>query len=760
MPLSYHPWLVALSIGIAVLASYAALDLAGRVAAERGSRKAWAWLCGGALSMGGGIWSMHFVGMLAWRSPMPLAFDVGITLASLLLAIVASGFALYSVSRSTFSWRRLGWAGALMGIGIAGMHYVGMTAMRMDPPIRYDPVLFALSVAIAMAASMGALQMAWHLRGQTIRSAFWQKTGSALLMGAAIYGMHYTGMAAAIIAPGSVCTAGPQNISSNWLALSVAGFSFLFLLIAIGSALIDSHYEERRLRDALVRAYAERTRAILQTSHDAFIGIGPSGRIIDWNRQAERMFGWPREEALGRPVAELSSPGAPFGVLPPGLPGAEGSRFETTLRDSRGQDIPVEIALTALQGATHSEYFAFVRDISERRRAEQELHDANRRKDEFLAMLGHELRNPLAPISAAAEYLGLIGGGDPRLQHTSAVLARQAGHMRQLVDDLLDVARITRGTIALRKAPVDLRQVARNAVEQVAPLVEELGHRLDLRLPQEDALVAGDEKRLVQVASNLLGNAARYTQDGGEISLAVEVRPMEVVLSVSDNGIGLAPDLLPHVFDLFVQGRRSSDRAQGGLGLGLALVKNLVELHGGSVAADSEGPGRGSRFQVRLPRLTQPAAAQPGEPAQPSSAPAAGASPASLRVLVVDDNADAAQSLSALLQAQGHEVRTAHDAASGLACAIEWRPHAALLDIGLPEIDGYELARRMRRMPETAAAMLVAVTGYGQQKDREAAHAAGFNHHFVKPVDSAALAAVLAAAAAELRKLEGARLPA
>jgi PAS domain S-box-containing protein len=748
MPIDYNPWLVILSVGIAVLASYAALDLAARIAADAGSRKAEFWLLGGALAMGSGIWSMHFVGMLAWQAPIPISYEVSITLASLLLAVIASGFALYSVSRDALGWRRLIGAGLLMGVGIAGMHYVGMAGMQIVPRVRYDPGLVGLSIAIAILASMAALQMSFRLRGQTIRSAFWKKSGCALLMGSAIYGMHYIGMAAAIVAPGSICTAGPNNISNNWLAAAVAGFSFMFLAIALISSLIDAYYEDRLAKDQLIRSYAQRMQAIVETSYDAFIGIGPAGRITDWNVRAERMFGWSRADALGCDVADLIVPASRRDTHLHRLQASAADddmhkRFESMLIDRDGKEFPAEVVLNTLRSGAEVEFFAFVHDITDRRRAEEDLLAANRHKDDFLAMLGHELRNPLAPISAAAELLRYASEGSERLRQTGAVIARQVDHMTQLVDDLLDVSRITRGLITIHSTAVDLRQAVNAAVEQMRGLVDEHAHRLQLQLPSRPACVAGDEKRLVQVIANLLSNAARYTPDGGDILLQVEVAPTHVTLRVRDNGIGLSPDLLPHVFELFMQGKRSSDRSQGGLGLGLALVKSLVGLHGGRVSAHSEGAGRGSEFIVTLPRL--PDAASSADAQRAELAPATAPAPplAALRVLVVDDNVDAANSLMLLLQAQGHIAFAEYGPYAGLTRAIAERPDVLLLDIGLPEMDGYELACRLRAQPETRDATLVAVTGYGQQKDREASLAAGFDYHFVKPVDNAKLSALL-----------------
>jgi CheY-like chemotaxis protein len=330
---------------------------------------------------------------------------------------------------------------------------------------------------------------------------------------------------------------------------------------------------------------------------------------------------------------------------------------------------------------------------------------------------------------------------EARVRHTSDIIARQVDHMTRLVDDLLDVSRVTRGLVTLDKEPLDIKNIVADAVEQVSPLIESRGHLLELQLPQESAGVLGDQKRLVQVIANLLNNSAKYTPDGGRIALRLEVRPQEIVLTVVDNGIGMEPDLVLRVFDLFAQAERTSDRSQGGLGLGLALVKSLVTLHGGNVQASSKGPGQGSTFTVRLPRLfslpVQAARSDNDATGRPSYAKA-------LRVMIVDDNVDAARTLEMFLHASGHDVIVEYDAAAAVERASIDAPGVCLLDIGLPDIDGNELARRLRTVPEMAGAVLIAVTGYGQEQDREKSFAAGFDYHFVKPIDTAKLAALLA----------------
>ena len=376
-----------------------------------------------------------------------------------------------------------------------------------------------------------------------------------------------------------------------------------------------------------------------------------------------------------------------------------------------------------------------------RSQAERELRAADQRKDEFLAMLAHELRNPLAPISTGAHLLKLLHSDNAQITQTCAIIARQVEHMTSLVDDLLDVSRVTRGLVSLSTQTLDLRNVVDDAAEQIRPLIAARRHKVVLDLPPGPAGVKGDHKRLVQVVANLLGNATKYTPEGGHIALQLALAGNEWVLDVSDDGIGMDAILVERVFDLFTQAERTPDRSQGGLGLGLALAKSLVELHGGSVGAASAGLGQGSRFTVRLPRHAQDSEALPGS--APSSMLA---SAAPLRILVVDDNLDAAHTLNLFLRASGHEVEIAYCAADAIEIAKVFAPQVCLLDIGLPDMDGNELARRLRRLPQTSGAVLVAATGYGRQQDRDAASAAGFDHYMVKPVNTVQLGELLAAA--------------
>lgn len=376
------------------------------------------------------------------------------------------------------------------------------------------------------------------------------------------------------------------------------------------------------------------------------------------------------------------------------------------------------------------QWFGINTDVTDTQQAQEELMAADRRKDQFLAMLAHELRNPLAPISAAADLLKLASLDKERIKKTSEIIGRQVAHMRELVDDLLDVSRVTRGLVSLNEERLDLQAVVADAVEQVRTLMQLKMQRLVTDIPDGRLYVKGDRTRLTQVLNNLLNNAAKYTPENGIITIRVASDMDQVEMTVQDTGQGISPKLLPHVFELFTQGERSADRSQGGLGLGLALVKNLVELHGGTVIAASDGIGKGSCFTVSLPRLLTEDTAQAGNAA---ISPSMSASTSS-RILIVDDNQDAAETLAAVMKALGHTVSIAHTAARALERARHELPKTVFLDIGLPEMTGYEVAQCFRAMPELANTILVAVTGYGQPEDKERAFAAGFDHHLVKPV--------------------------
>ncbi|MDB5962608.1 MAG: sensor histidine kinase [Massilia sp.] len=471
------------------------------------------------------------------------------------------------------------------------------------------------------------------------------------------------------------------------------------------------------------------------------------GRIVRVNGRFCQIVGRSPGDLIGQEGRGLLHPddaAASGASLRAVLEGGAPCNIDVRLLRTDGAAVWVTMAVAPVAGAAGdlrdgARVLAVVLDITASKLAESALREADARKDDFLAMLAHELRNPLAPITAAADLMGMVKLDPARLQQTSKIITRQVRHMTALVDDLLDVSRVTRGLIAIEQRELDFNSVIASAVEQARPLIASMGHHLQVNLPPGELLVSGDHKRLVQVVSNLLNNAAKYTPPGGHLGIAVDTSAGEVRLCVSDDGIGIAPALQQRVFDLFAQAERTPDRSQGGLGLGLALVKNMVELHGGEVWCDSAGAGRGSTFTVRLPRLK--AIEEAAAPLD--GAAAAGAAAGALRVMLFDDNMDAATMLGMLLENGGHQVIIEYAPHAALARAAADRFDVCVLDIGLPGVDGNELARRLRADPGTAGCTLIALTGYGLDSDRSAALAAGFDYFFAKPVDVTELTQVL-----------------
>jgi DNA-binding response OmpR family regulator len=378
-----------------------------------------------------------------------------------------------------------------------------------------------------------------------------------------------------------------------------------------------------------------------------------------------------------------------------------------------------------------------------RREAGEALREADQKKDEFLTTLAHELRNPLAPLRNGLQVMKLARSDGPAVEQARTMMERQLGQMVRLIDDLLDVSRISRGKVELRKERVALETVIQHAIETSRPLIENGGHDLNINVPPDPIYVDADLTRLAQVFANLLNNAAKYTERGGGITLAVQRQGSDAVVSVRDTGVGIPAHMLPKVFEMFTQVDRSLERSQGGLGIGLTLVKRLVEMHGGTVAAKSEGHGRGSEFVVRLPVVLSLVGHEPSGEAEPVR------TTARRRILVVDDNRDSATSLAMMLKIMGNETQTAYDGLEALDVGAAFRPDVALLDIGMPKLNGYDAARRIREQPWGKNIVLVALTGWGQEEDRRRSREAGFNTHMVKPVEPAALEKLLAGLQAE-----------
>ncbi len=483
----------------------------------------------------------------------------------------------------------------------------------------------------------------------------------------------------------------------------------------------------------------ERLRTYMDSVTDGFFVLDKEMRFVFVNQALAVRFNRSRPEILGERIWDM-------------FPGATSGEAYVQLNRAMSEHAAIEYEVyfppwdrwfrDKVYPTPDGGLAVYTRDISDEKRAKNvierqnaELREADRQKDEFLAMLAHELRNPLASIGNASEFLSRLTDRDSRWAMPLALLKRQAKQLTRLVDDLLDISRIARGRVALQERLLELTPVIEQAAETVQAIMSEKAHRFVIAKRQSPMYVYGDLSRLVQALSNVLHNAAKYTDAGGEIRLEVIDSESEIAIRVQDNGGGIPSDLLPRVFDLFVQSERTLDRSQGGLGIGLSVVKRLIELHGGSVSAESSGIGAGSTFTIRLPRAEPPRSAEPAPLALPTR---------THRVVVVDDNVDAADSLAMLLRLEGHEVHTAYSAADAIEAARALRPEVMFLDIGLPEMDGYEVARQIQTASTRAAPRLIALTGYGQPEDRQRSKTAGFEGHIVKPVTPEALEAIFA----------------
>jgi PAS domain S-box-containing protein len=521
----------------------------------------------------------------------------------------------------------------------------------------------------------------------------------------------------------------------------------------VGVVLVFRDVTETR-RDVEARL---RLAAIVESSDDAIIGQTLDGGISSWNKGAERLFGYTALEIIGRPLSVLV-PGDHPDELPVIMEkikrGEYIEHFETERVRKDGSRMQMSLTISPVRNAEGEIIGAskIARDITERKRAERALRrseagfrqlaealkEEDRRKNEFLALLAHELRNPLAPLRNGLEVLRLAGNAGRSGEEARTMMERQLQQLVRLVDDLLDLSRISQGKIGLRKAPLTLRAAVVSAIESSRPLLDEKGDELIVNLPESPIYIDGDKARLAQVISNLLNNAAKYSSPRGQISLTVTGEDGEALINVRDKGIGIPAHLLPRVFDMFMQIEGSLNRSQGGLGVGLTIVRRLVELHGGSVEARSEGEGRGSEFIIRLPTVAGPAE-EPGPTANRPVGKVAGH-----RVLIADDNADAADSLAMMLRIMGNEVRTAHDGQAAVEVAADFRPDVILLDIGMPRLSGHEACGRIRALRGGKDAHIVALTGWGQKNDRVRSRQAGFDGHLVKPIEPAALEKLLA----------------
>jgi PAS domain S-box-containing protein len=481
--------------------------------------------------------------------------------------------------------------------------------------------------------------------------------------------------------------------------------------------------------------------SIVESSNDAIIGKSLDGVIQSWNAAAERLFGFTAEQAIGRHISL---------VIPPDLlpeeeqiiarlkAGQRIEQYETERLRGDGQRIRVSLTISPIRDDSGNVIGAskIARDITDQKRLEDDLRrlaadlsETDRRKNEFLATLAHELRNPLAPMSNMLEVVKRANGDGETLRRAHDTIERQLAQLVRLVDDLLDLNRITHDRLELRRSEVELSSIIQQAVEVARPLIDAAGHNLAVDLPAEPIYLHADRARLAQVFGNLLNNSSKYTRSNGQISLTARRVDDEVLVAVKDDGAGIPPDKLDTIFDMFMQVDRSAERSQGGLGIGLTLVKRLAEMHGGSIEARSGGEGQGSEFVVRLPILQKPAVVSDAAATEPVE------SSGQRRILIVDDNRDSADSLAMLLEITGNKTYMAHDGVEAVEAIEKHRPEVVLLDIGLPKLDGHEVCRRVREQPWGKDIVVIALTGWGQEDDRRKSEEAGFNGHLVKPVD-------------------------
>ncbi len=535
-----------------------------------------------------------------------------------------------------------------------------------------------------------------------------------------------------------------QSVRAYHIAITtglLAAFVGLILLAAFVS-LLNRSLSARQVAMITMHQQRELFRTTLASIGDAVITTDNQGKVTFLNSVAEGMTGWTDKEAKGQPLeavfhiineeSRLPAENPALRALREGKVVGLANHTVLVARDGSERSIDDSAAPIRTEHNTVAGVVLVFRDISERLRSEKSLREADRLKDEYLAMLAHELRNPLAPIRNSLQIMKQPAATSEMVHRARDMAERQVQHMARLLDDLLDVSRISRGRIELRSQAVDVASLVQRTVEAVSPLIEERRHELTVSVFPGPMQIQGDPTRLEQILTNLLNNAAKYTKPGGKIWLSIERDGGEILLRVRDNGIGISPEMLPRIFDLFVQAQRREDRTQGGVGIGLTLVRKLVELHHGKVEAASAGLDQGTEFLVRLPGL----ASTPN--VKPEGKHDGGDSAAKIvarRILVVDDNTDAAETLGLLLRLTGHDVRVAFEGQTAISTAREFLPELIFLDIGMPGMDGYEVARRLRREVELRGVVLVALTGWGQEEDRRRSQEAGFNHHLVKPVE-------------------------
>jgi PAS domain S-box-containing protein len=748
----YDYRLVTLSVAIAMLAAYAALDLGGRVTSARGGARL-AWLSGGALAMGIGIWSMHYIGMLAFRLPFPVEYDWPMVVLSLVAAVLASGIALFVVSRHTMTMTVAAIGSIFMGIGIASMHYIGMEAMRLPAMCVYSTGLVALSVVLAIVISFVALWLTYLLRDQ-LTTWGWRKLACALVMGAAIPVMHYVGMAAASFVPM------PLDPATLRHAVNISDLGLTCILIAtlviLGLVFITSVVDRRfSLQAKELESSEERYRLIVETAFDAFLGIDSNNLVTEWNAQAEATFGWSRADAIGKPASKflfldprISNGHSLDELLDAGTTDSMHRRLEATAVHRNSRQFPVEMTLSAVHHSHKRLFAAFVHDVTDRKAAEQEREKAtqaaeaaSRAKSEFLANMSHEIRTPLN---------GVIGMTDLVLESDLTREQREyletvklsADSLLHVINEILDFSKIEAGKLELEEEDFDLQDCMESTLKTLALKADEKSLELLCEVaPDVPVSVRGDSARLRQVLTNLTGNAIKFTRHG-EVGLKASLDSSDgesivVHFIVSDTGIGIPANKTKLIFDSFSQADTSTTREFGGSGLGLTISRSLVEMMGGKIWVESQvGQGSQFHFTIRVasasPRinssstLTQPEALH------------------GVKVLIVDDNRTNRRILDGLLRHWKMRPTTVEDGEQALYKAVaayeDGEPFELILtDMHMPRMDGFDLIKRIREKPGMVTSTIMMLTSGGQRGDARRCEDLGVAAHLLKPVRQAEL---------------------
>jgi len=720
---SYDYRLVSLSVLIAVLASYAALDLAARVTAAQG-RVRFAWLWGGAMAMGTGIWSMHYIGMLAFSLPIPVLYDWPTVLLSLLAAVFTSAIALFVVSRQKMGGLAAAVGSVIMGAGIATMHYTGMAAMRLPAMCHYSAIVVALSVVLAIVISLVALWLTFRLRN-AVKGAWLPKLASALVMGAAIPVMHYTGMAAA----GFTFTGEAPDLShavsvSSLGVIGITIVTFMVLGLAVLTSVVDRRF-------SVLESSEEQLRLIFNTALDAVITMNADGRITNWNSEAEKTFGWSSREALGRRLYDVIMPlryrQERERELQRFLETGDGTilrqRMEMTALHRDGHEFPAEVATSPVKFGGQWIFSSFMRDIAEHKRAQGELvnakqaaEEANRAKSIFLANMSHELRTPL---NAIIGYSEMLEEETQELGNAAVVKDLQriqsAGkHLLELINDILDLSKIEAGKMGLHLETFDVAQMIEEIANTVQPSVAKNTNTLQINVAKNVSEMRADLTKVRQVLLNLLSNSCKFT-DHGTVSLTVDRRTIDrrdwLQFEVRDTGIGITDEQKENLFREFSQADTSIARKYGGTGLGLAITHRFTQIMGGTIAVDSQ-PGRGSKFTIQLPVEVIPVSADTARSQPPVATLAATQpdKPTRGTILVIDDDQAVRDLTSRFLMKIGFHVVTAENGAEGLRLAKLVRPLLITLDVMMPEMDGWSVLKELKQDPGIADVPVIMVS--------------------------------------------------